>query len=185
MRVWELWLSFIQIGFFSIGGGYATIPLIQQKVVEQAGWLSQREFTDIITISQMTPGPLAVNASTFVGIRLGGVTGALVATIGCVASGLIISWLLYRLFTRGDENYCLGRILDALKAASVGLIAAAAATILVIALFGMGLESADGSIFNFAGLGIFIVCIVVLRWRKAGSIAVMLLSGLAGLLLYW
>ena len=75
MELWRLFLAFLQIGLFSIGGGYAVIPAIQQQVVETYEWISQRVFTDILTISQMTPGPLAVNTSTFVGIRIAGVPG--------------------------------------------------------------------------------------------------------------
>lgn len=72
MIYWQLFLSFLQIGMFSFGGGYAALPLIQEQVVTQHGWLSRSEFTDLITISQMTPGPIAVNSATFVGIRLAG-----------------------------------------------------------------------------------------------------------------
>ena len=72
----ELVLVFFKIGLFSIGGGYAIIPLIQAQVVEHYGWISQKTFTDIITISQMTPGPLAVNTSTFIGIQIAGIAGA-------------------------------------------------------------------------------------------------------------
>ena len=77
----QLFLSFLQIGMFSFGGGYAALPLIQEQVVTQHGWLSRSEFTDLITISQMTPGPIAVNSATFVGIRLAGFWGALAADI--------------------------------------------------------------------------------------------------------
>lgn len=70
MIYWQLFLSFLQIGMFSFGGGYAALPLIQEQVVTQHGWLSRSEFTDLITISQMTPGPIAVNSATFVGIRI-------------------------------------------------------------------------------------------------------------------
>ena len=74
----QLFLSFLQIGLFSFGGGYAAMPLIQDQVVTRYGWLSMAEFTDLITISQMTPGPIAVNSATFVGIRIAGIPGALV-----------------------------------------------------------------------------------------------------------
>ena len=80
----ELLWSFFQIGLFSFGGGYAALPLIQTQVVDLHGWLNMTEFVDIITISQMTPGPIAINASTFVGMRIAGVGGAAVATLGCV-----------------------------------------------------------------------------------------------------
>ena len=74
--IFDLFLQFLQVGLFSIGGGYATLPLIQQRIVETERWLSSQAFSDIVTISQMTPGPLAVNASTFVGLRIGGSSGA-------------------------------------------------------------------------------------------------------------
>lgn len=90
-----LW-SFFQIGLFSIGGGYATMPLIQHQVVELHGWLTMTQFSDIITISQMTPGPIAINSATFVGIQVAGIPGALVATLGCVIpSCIIVTTLAY------------------------------------------------------------------------------------------
>ena len=75
----QLFWSFLQIGLFSIGGGYAAIPLIQAQVVQNHAWLNMSEFTDLITIAEMTPGPIAVNSATFVGIRIAGIPGALVA----------------------------------------------------------------------------------------------------------
>jgi len=86
----KLFLSFIQIGLFSIGGGYAALPLIQEQVVNINHWLAIAEFTDLITISGVTPGPIAINAATFVGNQIGGVGGALVATFGCVLPSFII-----------------------------------------------------------------------------------------------
>ena len=83
----NLFTAFFKIGLFSIGGGYAVIPNIQEQVVTARGWISQKIFTDIITISQLTPGPLAVNTSTFVGVRIAGLPGAVLATLGCVISG--------------------------------------------------------------------------------------------------
>lgn len=87
----QLFLDFFKIGLFSIGGGYAIIPAIRDQVVNFRQWITLQEFTDIITISQMTPGPLAVNTSTFVGMRVAGVTGALLATIGCIFMGVVIT----------------------------------------------------------------------------------------------
>lgn len=87
MMLLQLFLAFFQIGLFSIGGGYAIIPMISDQVVVHQHWLTAQEFTDIITISQMTPGPLAVNTSTFVGMRVAGIAGALCATIGCICMG--------------------------------------------------------------------------------------------------
>ena len=86
----QLFLSFFKIGMFSIGGGYAAMPLIQNEVVTIHSWLTMKEFADIITISQMTPGPIAINSATFVGIQIAGFPGAVIATLGCVTPSFII-----------------------------------------------------------------------------------------------
>lgn len=96
----ELLWSFMQIGLFSVGGGMAAMPLIQNQVVTLHGWLSLTEFTDLITIAEMTPGPIAVNSATFVGMRIAGLPGALVATVGCILPSCIIVSLLAWLFFR-------------------------------------------------------------------------------------
>ena len=80
----QLFWSFFQVGALSFGGGYAALPLIQEQVVEQNNWLSSTEYIDILTISQMTPGPIALNASTFVGTKVAGIPGSLIATLGCI-----------------------------------------------------------------------------------------------------
>ena len=90
MILLKLFWSFFQIGLFSIGGGYAALPLIQNQVVEQQAWLTVSEFTDLITIAEMTPGPIAINSSTFVGMQIAGIPGALIATLGCVFPSCII-----------------------------------------------------------------------------------------------
>ena len=100
----KLFLTFLKIGLVSIGGGYAVIPSIHEEVVVKAGWIGEKVFADIITISQMTPGPLAVNTSTFVGLQIAGAAGAVVATVGCVFCGVAISLTLYRFFQKHKES---------------------------------------------------------------------------------
>lgn len=90
MILLEIFWSFFQIGLFSIGGGYAALPLIETQVLEAHNWLTMAEFADLLTISQMTPGPIALNASTFVGTRVAGLPGAIIATIGCITPSCII-----------------------------------------------------------------------------------------------
>lgn len=94
----QLFLSFLQIGAFSFGGGYAAMPLIQNQVVDLHHWLNLSEFTDLVTISQMTPGPIAINSATFVGTRIAGAPGALAATVGCVLPSCILVTLLARIY---------------------------------------------------------------------------------------
>ena len=86
----QLFWSFFQIGLFSIGGGYAAMPLIQNQVVSIHSWLTMAEFADIVTIAEMTPGPIAINSATFVGTKVAGLAGAVVATAGCVFPSCII-----------------------------------------------------------------------------------------------
>lgn len=94
MILLKLFWSFFQIGMFSIGGGMAAMPLIQNQVVNLHHWLTLTEFTDLITIAEMTPGPIAINSATFVGIRIAGIPGAIVATIGCIFPSCVIVSLL-------------------------------------------------------------------------------------------
>lgn len=180
-----LLISFLQIGLFSIGGGYATIPLIQEQVVNIHKWLTFQEFTDIITISQMTPGPLAVNTSTFVGIRIAGIPGAITATFGCVISGFVISIISYNFFNKYRKIETVLNILSGLRAVSVGLIASSASTIILIAFGGISkLEEVEKININIVAVVIFIISIFLLRKFKINPMLMMILSGAAGFFLY-
>lgn len=182
--VWKLFGVFLKIGLLSIGGGYAIIPLIQEQVVDQNNWISRKMFTDIITISQMTPGPLAVNTSTFVGLQVGGIPGALAATLGCILCGVILSLALYRFFQTHQSSAYVSEVLNGLKSASLGLIISAAFTILLLALYGS--SGPEGNIFslNRTALLLFLAMLLLLRKRKLNPVVLMLISGIAGLLLY-
>lgn len=181
-----LFFTFLKIGLLSIGGGYAIIPLIQEQVVERTGWITEKMFTDIITISQMTPGPLAVNMSTFVGLQIGGIAGAAAATAGCVLCGVVISLFLYRFFEKHQSSAYIFEILNGLKSASLGLIISAAATIMMLAFWETGelRLSAVFSTLNWTALLLFCLMLFLLRKRKVHPIVIMLLSGAAGLLFY-
>ena len=132
----QLFLSFLQVGMFSIGGGYAAMPLIQSQVVELHSWLSMGEFTDLITIAEMTPGPIAVNSATFVGIRIAGIPGAMVATLGCILPSCFIVSLLAYIYYRYKGVSAIQSVLSSLRPAVVALIAAAGCSILQLVLFG-------------------------------------------------
>lgn len=181
--IWNLFITFLQIGLFSIGGGYAVIPLIQDQVVVRAGWVSEKVFTDIITISQMTPGPLAVNTSTFVGLQIAGVSGALAATIGCVLCGVVLSMTLYRFFRRHQESIYVFEVLSGLKAASLGLIVSAAATILLLTFFGTSTMPL-GEAPNWAAFAVFAASLLALRKWKPNPILLMVVTGALGVILY-
>lgn len=182
IRLLELFIRFFQMGLFSIGGGYAIIPLIQEQVVHSFQWLSLREYTDIITISQMTPGPLVVNTASFVGVRLAGVWGATLATIGSVLAGFGISILLYHFFNKYQDIHSISFVLRGLRASSLGLIASAAGTIILIAFFGgTGIDLPN---LNLMAIGVFVVALLALRKWKPNPIWIILLSGVAGIFIY-
>lgn len=175
----QLFLSFLQIGLFSFGGGYAAIPLIQGQIVDQHGWLSMAEFTDLITISQMTPGPIAINAATFVGIQLAGPLGAIVCTLGCVLPSCIVVALLAWIYFRWRELTALRGALDGLRPAIVALIAGAGVSLLIHALWGEGgfqLVSPD-----IPALVLFLLAFLVLRKWKPDPVFIMLGCGVVGI----
>lgn len=118
-------LAFLQIGAVAFGGGYASLPLIQQIIVEQNGWLTSTQFIDVITISQMTPGPIAINAATFVGTKIAGIPGAIVATIANVIPQTILMIVFAHILFSGKKMTIIDNILKALRPGVVGLIAAA------------------------------------------------------------
>lgn len=175
--IWfQLFLSFLQIGLFSFGGGYAAMPLIQEQIVNIHGWLDMDQFTDLITISQMTPGPIAINSATFVGIRIGGIPGALVATLGCILPSCIIVTLLAKLYLKYQKLDVLQSVLNSLRPAVVALIASAGISILVTAFWGNErvIRLADT---DWLLVVIFIVCVVLLQKLKWNPTLVMVLAG--------
>ena len=158
----QLFWSFLQIGLFSFGGGYAAMPLIQEHVVTTHQWLSMSEFTDLITISQMTPGPIAINSATFVGIKIAGIPGAAVATLGCILPSCIIVTLIAKLYLKYRNMAMLQGILNSLRPAVVAMIASAGISILITALWGNS-ASILLSETNWLLAAIFAGCIVLLQ----------------------
>ena len=178
----QLFLSFLQVGMFSFGGGYAAMPLIQGQVVTQHQWLSMTEFTDLITISQMTPGPIAVNSATFVGIRVAGIPGAVVATLGCILPSCVIVTILARLYLKYRSMDYLQGVLRSLRPAVVAMIAGAGISILITAFWGAAniIRLADT---NWRMVIIFVLCLILLRKCKLNPIFVMVLAGIFNLIL--
>ena len=172
----QLLLSFLQIGALSFGGGYAALPLIQQQVVELNHWLTLTEFNDLVTISQMTPGPIAINAATFVGLKAGGVLGAVTATAGCVLPSCILVSILAWAYLKYRNMEGLKRVLHTLRPAVVAMIAAAGLLLIRTTFFGESGPIAPES-FRPLEAGLFVFALVMLRWRKWDPILVMALCG--------
>lgn len=179
----QLFLSFLQIGALSFGGGYAAMPLIQEQVVTLHGWLSMGSFTDLITIAEMTPGPIAVNSATFVGMQIAGVFGAVVATLGCILPSCIVVTLFAHVYMKYRNMSLLQGTLASLRPAVVAMIAKAGVTILISSFF------IDGTV-NFLRQNVqvqmilfFGIAMILLRKFKLNPILAMVLCGLANVVL--
>ena len=175
----QFFISFLQIGMFSFGGGYAAMPLIQGQVVTLHHWLSMEEFTDLITISQMTPGPIAVNSATFVGIKIAGIPGAIVATFGCILPSCVMVTLLAHLYTKYQNVSVFQGTLASLRPAVVAMIAKAGVTILISSFFVNGTIQLIRQNICVRMMVFFGIALVLLRKFKVNPILVMVLCGVA------
>ncbi len=168
-----LFISFFKIGLFGFGGGYAILSLIQHEI-EQYGWMGQQEFVDMVAISQMTPGPIGINAATYVGYTVtGSVWGSALATFALILPSLIIMLLLCRIYVRLRDNVYVAGTLRGLRYVVIGLIASAA-------LLLMNGETFIDMWSYILFAGVFIGTLVF----KLNPILLIVLSGFAGWLLY-
>ena len=171
----KLFISFFKIGLFSFGGGYAALALIQQEVVVENGWLGVGEFNDLITISQMTPGPIALNSATFVGQRVAGFPGSLAATMGCILPSAIIVGALSYFYKKYKDLDLMTDVLKFLRPAIVVMILIAGLDILKTALFDVkAIEIAN---LDFKMLGLFIGAFIIMQKKDYDPIKVMVASG--------
>ena len=168
----QLFLSFLKIGAFSFGGGYAAMPMIQQQVVDAYHWLSVSEFGDLVTISQMTPGPIAINAATFVGIRVVGWQGALCATMGCVFPACVIVTVIAYFYVKYRHMEGLQMVLNTLRPAVIALILTSGLTQAFFQESHIDLQQ-----INLIQGVIFIICMYLLLRKKKDPIIVMLFAG--------
>lgn len=177
----NLYLTFFKIGLFSFGGGYAALPIIQQEVVGANSWLSLSEFNDLITISQMTPGPIAINSATFVGVRVGGILGGLVATLGCVTPSAIIVGILAYFYKKYKDLDSISNVLYFLRPAIISMILIAGVDILMTALF----DTRTIALMNldYKMLGLFLLTLILMLKKDIDPIKLMLASGAVYLLI--
>ena len=178
----ELFWSFVQVGLFCVGGGYAAMPLIQAQVIDVHGWLSMSEFIDIFTISQMTPGPIGINAATFVGMKVAGFLGAIVATLGFVTPSFILGIILAKLFFKYGNIGVIKGILNGLRPAVVALICSAGMSFIFLALFNTEKMPINVADIDYLGLFVLIVAFIAVR-KKVGIIKILAGSGVLGLIL--
>lgn len=176
----SLFWVFFQVGLFSIGGGLAAIPLIQNQIVTLHGWMNFGEFTDLISIAEMTPGPIAIFSATFIGMRIAGFTGAIVATLGCVLPSSIIVSILAYLYKKHSSLTVFQGILSGLRPAIIAFIASAGLTILQFSVLGSSEFSFKSANINYISLILFFAALFVLRKWKPNPITVMFATGVIG-----
>lgn len=180
----KLFFAFVQVGLFSVGGGYAAIPLIQEQIVSIHGLMTLEEFSDLITVAEMTPGPISINSATFVGMRIAGIPGVLLCSIGCIIPSFCICLLLAHFYYKYRSVGGVQVVLGAMRPAVVALIASAGASILMLALFQAELSDAAFVDLRFVELGIFAAALVILRKFKVSAVAIILGSGVVGTVIY-
>ena len=175
MIYFQLFWSFLKIGLFSFGGGYAAIPLIQDIIVNENAWLTVAEFTDLITISQMTPGPISVNSATFVGLNIAGFWGAFFATLGNLVPSFVIVTFVAWLYMRYRTISTLQNVLKVLQPAVIAMIAAAGVSLMITAFWGLDVISISNT--SLTAVLLFILSLVLLVKFGVKPIRVMIIAG--------
>jgi len=174
MTYFNLFLIFFKVGLFSFGGGYAILPLMQHEVVDVNKWISFKEFMDIVAVSQITPGPISINLATHVGYRIGGVIGSTIATTSVILPSIIIISLIVIFLKKFNKLPVVQRVFKSLRITVVGLILAAG-----IALF------VKENFIDYKSYIIFASVLIGGLLFKIGSITLVILSGIAGAILYY
>ena len=168
----KVFLSFLKIGTFSFGGGYAMLPLIEREIVNNHNWITLKEFIDIIGISQMTPGPIAINSATFVGFKVSGILGSIAATLGVVSTSFILVSIANHYIVKFKESYIMKATLAGMRPALIGLI--------ISVFLSLGKESykdVKSVIIGFIILGLLFT-------NKLHPILIIMISGVLGIIFY-
>lgn len=168
----KLFISFFKVGLFSFGGGFAMIPFIQEEVINKNGWVSSVEFLDMIAISQVTPGPIAINAATFIGSKVGGLAGGIIATTAVVLPSFIIVMILIMITKKFGQSHLMEVIYKGVKPAVMALI--------LSAIVSVGRETVTDLKTVLIAIGVFIV----LNLTKLNIIVVMMMAGVVGFIIY-
>ena len=173
----QLFVSYLKIGFFGFGGGYAMLSLIHSEVVVRNGWLTNGEFSDIVAISQMTPGPIAINSATYIGYEVAGVLGSVVATVAVCLPALTIMMLITRFFLRLRDNRYVKGVVMGMRPVVVGMIASAA----LLLIFP---HAEDGRSFIDGWSWVIFIGVVLASVKKVNPILLIVLSAVVGVVIY-
>ena len=176
----ELFLTFFKIGLFTFGGGYAMLPLVQAEVAT-LGWLDEATLVNFVAISESTPGPFPINLATFVGTQVGGILGAVCATVGVILPSFIVILIVAKVYDKFRKSRAVMGVMEGLKPATVGLIAAAVISVGQTALFpgGISLEVFTSPAI-YISLAIFAL-MTVLAFKKAHPIIIVVISAVVGI----
>ena len=186
----ELFYTFLKIGLFSFGGGYGMLSVIQGEVVTRHGWLSAAEFTDIVAVSQMTPGPIGINSATYVGytamLNATGnealaVIGSLAASFAVMLPSIVLMLIVSRFFMKYNKNRNVEAVFKALRPAVVGLIASAALLLMTEENFG---SPAETPLQFGVSVALFVAAFVAMKFFKVSPILILLLAGIFGGVFY-
>lgn len=178
----QLFYTFFKIGLFGFGGGYAMLSMIQGEVVTRYEWVSSQEFTDIVAISQMTPGPIGINTATYVGFTsTGSIWGSVIATFAIVLPSFILMLTISKFFLKYQKHSVVESIFKGLRPAVVGLLASAALVLMNTENFGSPTKDTYSFVISII---IFLVAFIGTRKYKANPILMIIACGIAGLLLY-
>ena len=173
----QLFVSYLKIGFFGFGGGYAMLSLIQNEIVEQRGWITVSQFADIVAISQMTPGPIAINSATYIGYTVAGFWGSVVATVAVCLPALTVMLALTKFFLKLKDNRYVHGVIVGMRPVVVGMIAAAA----LLLIFPK--QSEDNSFIDIWSWILFAATLYA-SYKKVNPILLILLSAVAGIVIY-
>ena len=186
----ELFYTFLKIGLFSFGGGYGMLSVIQGEVVVRHGWLSAAEFTDIVAVSQMTPGPIGINSATYVGytavLNSGApewlaVMGSLVASFAVMLPSIVLMLVVSRFFMKYSKHGCVEAVFKGLRPAVVGLIASAALLLMTEENFGSPSET---PLQFWVSVALFVAAFVAMKFFKISPILILVLAGVFGGVFY-
>lgn len=178
----QLFYAFFKIGLFGFGGGYAMLSMIQGEVVTRYDWVSTQEFTDIVAISQSTPGPIGINAATYVGFTAtGSIWGSVIATFAVVLPSFILMLTISKFFLKYQKHPAVEAVFGGLRPAVVGLLASAALVLMNVENFG---SPTDDTYTFVISIIIFLVAFIGTKKYHANPILMIIACGIAGLILY-
>ena len=183
MILFDLFTTFILLGAFSFGGGIGSMELIRNRVVSVRGWMTDAEFTDIISISEMTPGPLGINIASFVGARTAGISGTIVATLSYVLPAIAIVMIMARIYFHYRNLKGVQGVLKGLRPAIAAMVLAAAITLSSTAWWN-GMNNISLGNTNWIAIAITSLMLILLGKKKTGPITTILGSGIIGAVIY-